>query len=243
MSKLIPLSNPDGSLRDDAYFRVMATSFFPKCPASVDQAVLLAKHEQQRFLDAGEGNHQPSRVSEILLTEVDGRASTLFLAGYMAIALWARKTTNQKTNQYSAVEIVQRLVPLLDHNATFQRFAGNRLETVEERLPKSKRYLNDVFKEYVSVAHICAARVAAADFLELGSIFDPSPEAEKCVIQTAAFFQEELADVYAAEGWEIWDLLETYPDELADYPALVSEQAILNTYHAYGEKYPTRPSR
>ncbi len=238
MTFSLDISDDRKFLRGDAYFQLEAACLFPDCPFSARQVATLLASEQRRLQQMPPEKREPSKIVAQLLAEASSKKSQIFMAGHIGFGLWCVEYVRGDATGHKAVEVAINVAMSYGKSATSASLHGNTRVEAKVAIPSSRSQLYEIFTQYRSVLHICAASVASSEYHELMPAFEPAPEFEKCFIQTATFFQGELGSVYQREQWPIADILSSYPQELVGYPALLSEKTLREQLTAYVRKYP-----
>jgi hypothetical protein len=222
----VVLSDDGYNLAENAYHRLLATCYFPDGPRDREQGLYIAQLERREFRDAGPGNYRPSEIMQAASQLIEKRTAQLYSVGFIAFAyLWLSKTPYRPSLRraatiasYSAGEFGKitwragldpsgndKVQPMTDDPATLQR----------------------TFRKYRSVAHICAARVAAGGYLDHAHIWDEAPVAIAALIQTAVTIQTKLQEITDTSTWDLWDLTRYYPASLSGSPVLLPDDDLL----------------
>lgn len=223
----IELTGPDGKLKDDAFCLMLAHCFFPESEADREQALCLARMETERLKAVGREAYEVSEIAKSAIRIVDRRQGHLTLVGYVAIAMCCLDNAGEPMTIQGAAKVVSELAYEL---GTFEieEFKDGKFVPRTMRANGDLADIKKLFRRYQSVAHICAARVTAAEYLEAIPFLERAPDAEACLIQTAAFFQMRLTKAKGYPDWDVWDLIRTRPVEIQEHPALMPSETHLH---------------
>lgn len=216
----IELSGADGSLRDEAYFLLMAHCFFPESEADREQAMWLVGHESKRLEALGLASYRPSEICQSAMQLVEKRQAQLSLAGYVAISMCCLDNAGDRMTIQGAAKVVSEFAYEYGE-LIFSTFKDGEPALRKLRANGDLADLKKIFRRYRSVSHICAARVACGEYLENLPFLERAPDAEACLIQTAAYFQGRLSKAEGWADWNAWDVLSTRPKEIMEHPALL----------------------
>jgi hypothetical protein len=214
------LSEDGFNIADDAYHRLLAVCFFPESPRDQAQAISVAAMEREEFLRVGADHYKPSEIMQVVARHIEKRATQLYSVGLVALSYFWLSATPYRPSlnrasivaSYSACEFgkvtwrpdlnpsgPEKIKPVTGDAATLER----------------------IFRKYRSVAHICAARTSAGDYLASDHIWDQSPFVIEALIQTSVTFQDALEKATDVSSWKLWDLKKYYPTCLSGSPVLV----------------------
>jgi hypothetical protein len=220
------LSDDGYRVAPNAMHRMMAACFFPESPRDQAQALFVAALEQEEYRRVGAEEYRPSEIMLAASNLIEKRTAQLYSVGFMAFAyIWLAKTPFRPSLRrasiiasYSAGEFGKitwragldphgrdKSQPVTDDPATLQR----------------------IFRKYRSVAHVCAARVAAGAYFEHVHIWDEAAIAGDALIQTAVTIQVRLQEITDTSAWDLWDLTRHYPSSLSGSPVLLPDDDLL----------------
>ena len=216
------LSDEGYSVAPNAYHRVLAAYYFPESPRDQAQALFLASQEQAEFNRVGADAYQPSQIIQATSQMILKRTARYYSAGFVALAfLWLK---------------ANGLAPSLNRAAIMASCAANEFRGIrwrnsldpeaqerETAVTSDPSTVERIFREYRSVAHICAASISAAAYLDPTHIWDQSPEVIASMIQTCAAFQVALESATDVSDWNLWDVKKHFPASLGDWPVLVPD--------------------
>ena len=205
--------------------RLLAACFFPESIRDQLQTLVIADIERAEFLRVGEENYKPSDIMSSAAQMVEKRAAQLYVVGFVALAfIWL------KVNGFS---------PSLNRASIIASCAANEFRGVTLRpglkpkgadqfkaVPSDPATIESIFRKYRSVAHICAARISTAGYLEHTHLWDETPEVTASIMQTCAAFQTALEDVTNTASWNIWDVKKHFPAALHGWPVLTPDDEL-----------------
>lgn len=226
MARHIILSDDGHNVADNAFHRLLAVTFFPESPRDQEQALFIAKLEQDEFRRVGQEGYQPTEILTAISQLIEKRSAQLYCAGLVSLTfIWLKH--HGYTPSLNRASIIASCAacefgqiswrPVLNPNSPdqFKPVTGD-AATVER-----------IFRKYRSVAHICAARVSAAGYLETTHLWDDAPEVTASLLQTSAAFQNALEAVTDVSGWNLWDVNKHFPAVLGGWPVLVPDNDLL----------------
>lgn len=216
------LSDDGYNVAPNAYHRLLAACYFPESPRDQAQALFLASIEQAEFDRVGRSAYQPSQIVQATSQMIAKRTARYYTVGFVALSfIWLK---------------VNGLTPSLNRAAIMAASAANEFRGINWRNaldPEGKERetavtgdpstVERIFREYRSVAHLCAASVSAASYLDVNHVWDQSPEVVASLIQTSAAFQVALEGATDVTDWNLWDVKRHFPVSLGDWPVLVPD--------------------
>lgn len=220
------LSDDGYHVAPNATHRMLAACFFPESPRDQAQAIYIAALEQEEYHRVGADLYQPSEIMVAASNLIEKRTAQLYSVGFMAFAyLWLAKTPYRPSLRrasiiasYSAGEFGK---------ITWRAGLDPQGKDKVQPMTDDPATLQQTFRKYRSVAHICAARVAAGGYLEHGHIWDEAPVAAEALIQTATTIQAKLQEITDTSTWDLWDLTRHYPASLSGSPVLLPDDDLL----------------
>jgi len=210
----------------DAYHCLLAACFFPESPRDQEQALMIAEIERAEYLRVGEANYTPSEILRITAKLVEKRTTQMYSVGFIAVAyIWLK--SNGLCPSLNRASIIASHAAYEFGKITYRPSLDPAAKETAKSVTGDPSSLERLFRKYRSVAHICAARVSANEFLDETHIWDRVPEVEASIISTSAAFQMALEEVTDVSSWNIWDVRRYFPAELKDAPVLVGEDNLL----------------
>lgn len=222
----IVLSDDGYNVAHNAYHRLLAVGYFPESPRDQEQGLLIAALEQAEFDRVGQATYRPSEIMKAASHLVEKRTAQIYLAGFVALTFIWLKATGQTLS--------------LNRAALIASCAANEFGTINWRrgldptgkdkdtpVTSDHSTVEQIFRKYRSVAHICAANISASEYLEVLHLWDQTPEVIGSMIQTCASFQVALEGATDVSDWNIWDIKKHFPACLDDWPVLVPGDNLL----------------
>lgn len=214
------LSDDGYHVAPNATHRLLAACFFPESPRDQAQALFIAASEQEDYRDVGADQYQPSEIMAATSNLIEKRTAQLYSVGFMAFAyLWLAKTPYRPSLRRAS--IIASCSAGEFGKITWRAGLDPKGKDKMQPMTDDPATLQQTFRKYRSVAHICAARVAAGGYLEHGHIWDEAPLAAEAVIQTAVTIQAKLQEITDTSTWNLWDLTRHYPASLSGSPVLL----------------------
>lgn len=229
-----------GRLRGDAFYQLIVHCFFPASIEDREMALTMIRHEEARLQAVGADNYRMSQMTRDTLRAAQKRSAKLALCGYTALAMVSHDNAGKEMALQTAAKIVSELFYSVGKVHWVSWIAD---EPVERQMAASGDIadIKKAFRQYKSVAHICAARVAAAEYLAPMPFLERAPDAEACLIQTAAYFQGRLMKAAGSSDWQMWDVLTCRPAEIQEHPALIpSDETVMNIFRPWFEARPAK---
>ncbi len=220
------LSDRAGYLRPWFRAELLALSYYPEDWASFEQAQLLVQHEHSRFLQSAPANYQPTPLVNSILTTISKTEAQRTTCGLVAIALLGLKNAGESVSLRRAANVVSEYgnsVKGLEH---YFRSNGV-IKTNVRPVTGDVSTVESTFRKYRSVAHICGAAVASAEYFEIPKAIVDTPEADACFLSTVMFFQQELAAARNFKNWNLWHIRADPPFEYKDYPHLIPNASVI----------------
>jgi hypothetical protein len=220
-------------LTDDGYtvaanasHRMLAACFFPESPRDQAQALFIAALEQEEFRNAGADHYRPSEIMLAASNLVEKRTAQLYSVGFMVFAyLWLAKSPYRPSLRRAS--ILASCSAGEFGGITWRAGLDPKGKDKVQPMTDDPASLQRTFRKYRSVAHICAARVAAGGYFEHGHLWDDTPLATEALIQTAVTIQARLQEITDTSTWNIWDLTRHYPASLSGSPVLLPDDELL----------------
>ncbi|WP_227287461.1 hypothetical protein [Boseongicola sp. H5] len=210
----------------DAYHRLLAACFFPESPRDQEQAVMIAAIERAEFLRVGQEGYKPSEILQVTAKLIEKRSTQLYSVGFIAVAyIWLR--SNGLRPSLNRASIIASHAAYDFGKVTFRPGLDPNGQEQVKPVTGDAASLEKIFRKYRSVAHICAARVSASEYLEDTHMWDQVPEVVASIIRTTAAFQLALEGVTDVSSWNLWDVKRYFPAELNAAPVLVGEDNLL----------------
>lgn len=178
---------------------------------------MLAALEKEEFERVGRERYQPSEITAAIVRLIENRTAQVYLAGFIGfVFLWLAFNGRK---------------PSLNRASIITGCAANEFRKVEWRPSfdpsgevRTKAATSDpaslerIFRQYRSVAHICAARASASEYLQPLHLWDEAPAVVNSFVQSCALFQGTLESVAEVKDWNLWDVKAHFPAALRDWP-------------------------
>lgn len=220
------LSDDGYAVAPNAAHRMLAACFFPESPRDQAQALFIAALEQAEYRNAGADHYRPSEIMLAASNLVEKRTAQLYSVGFMAFAyLWLAKSPYKPSLRRAS--IIASCSAGAFGKITWRAGLDPKGKDKAQPMTDDPASLQRTFRKYRSVAHICAARVAAAAYFDHAHIWDDAPIATEALIQTAVTIQAKLQEITDTNTWDIWDLTRHYPACLSGSPVLLPDDDLL----------------
>lgn len=234
--RAISLSDAQGRLHDEAMFQLVVHGFFPDSEEDREMAMTMIRHERSRLSRVGPDAYKMSKLTCDALRKAENKNATMTLCGLTAIVMAGRGFMGQSMALKPSAEIVSELIYATGRVKWVSYVTGQPKEKSMKATGDASN-IEKAFRKYRSVAHICAARVATAEYLAPLPLLERAPEAEACLLATAAWHQAALSRAPNFARWDVWDVLSTLPQEILSYPPLVpSEEVLCNIWRPWDER-------
>ncbi len=204
MTGFVDLTDGNFKLREDAYPRLLATMYYPNCPASINQVTNVIMHERQRYNAEPSGDFVSSEVAQALLLAAERQRAQIFFAGYMGMALAFRAQFSDELQDSDAHRVAAELVKQFGAKANYVSKKSGEPKLLEMSLPNGETSFKRALTTYQSVLPICAASVAMAQNAVPNSPHKVSLNFEQRFINTVVDFQAWMGDVYEIRQWPRW---------------------------------------
>jgi hypothetical protein len=222
----IILSDDGVHLAHNAAHRVMAACYFPESPRDQAQGLYIAALEQDEFRNVGADHYRPSEIMLAVANLIEKRTAQLYSVGFMAFAyLWLAKSPYKPSLRRAS--IIASCSAGAFGKMTWRAGLDPGGKDKAQPMTDDPASLQKTFRKYRSVAHICAARVAAGGYFEHAHIWDDAPVATEALIQTAVTIQAKLQEIIDTSAWDIWDLTRHYPASLSGSAVLLPDDDLL----------------
>lgn len=224
--RVVNLSDGPNHIRDNYITELEIYTIYPEDADSREQALLLLNHEHQKWRTVGHEEYASSALVETLLTSYRGTASRRFLCGAVAIAMCALQNAGRPVSLESAADIVAEFANTKG-KLPFSFWQNGEWIEQPKALIGDRQKLKQAFRQYRSVAHMLAAWVASGEYVDLQRPFDRGPEADACMLHTAAYYQCRLSKVHNFSDWNLWHIAATPPFAMGDYPPFEPSQDLI----------------
>lgn len=216
MKMRIDLSEDGENLHPLAYYACHAFMFFPNCAASRDQAIGIADSEVTRREE--DPSSQLSDIAHTSTMAVKKQAGKRETVGWvaMAMALAQRYGVSRALEVCSSVVSERVLSSKQAGTFDFWFHSKHGLQSGSQNLISGATNIQNAFREYRSVAHLCAANLWAGRHAEEGDFFIRRPDYEAQFLATAAAFQRELSGLYRERRWPMLDINGALPPAVRD---------------------------
>jgi hypothetical protein len=222
----IVLSEDGIHVAPNAFHRLLATCFFPENTRDQQQALLIAEIEKQEFLRVGAANYQPSEIVLAVSQMIERRTAQLYCAGFVGVSyVWLQM--NGFRPSLNRASIIASHAILEFGKVTWRPSLNPSAKERTKPVTGDAATVERIFRKYRSVAHICAARVSAASYLEETHVWDQVPDVVAAMIHTSRAFQVALEKATDTGPWNLWDVKKYFPAELAEAPLLAPDVDLL----------------
>jgi hypothetical protein len=223
----IILSDDGYNVSPEAYHRLLAACYFPESPRDQAQGLLLASLEKAEFDAVGPSAYRPTQIMQATSQMIRKRTARYYSVGFVALSfLWLK--INGKTPSLNRAAIMAACAANEFNKITWWNALDPQGKTSQAAVTGDPSTVESIFREYRSVAHICAATVSAATYLDNAHLWDPSPEVVASMIKTCVAFQCALEDATDVSTWNLWDVTKHFPAVLGDWPVLVPDNDLLH---------------
>lgn len=222
----IRVSDSEHRIGPNAILELRLHAALPQDDGSLEQAIAILKLERSRWEKLGEEDYEPSWLARTVLTAMHRQVGRRTLAGYTALAMTCLDNAGKRMSLQKAAEIVSEYANSMP-GLQFVVWKNGAYEKSVKPLVSDEQTIKSIFREYRSVAHICAAEVAAADYLDFGLPFEPTPEADACFISTAVHYQLRLQKAENFDHWSLKPILFPLPFSVKDYPPLLATEHLV----------------
>lgn len=223
----IILSDDGYHVAPNAYHRLLAACYFPESPRDQAQGLLLASLEQAEFNSVGPDAYKPTQIMEATSQMIRKRTAQYYSVGFVALSfIWLK--INGQTPSLNRAAIMAASAANEFNKITWWNALDPFGELKQSAVTGDPSTVERIFREYRSVAHICAASVSSASYLDNTHLWDQSPEVVASLIQTCAAFQNALEDATDTNAWNIWDVKKHFPAILGGWPVLVPDDDLFS---------------
>lgn len=223
----IILSDDGYHIAPNAYHRLLAACYFPESPRDQAQGLLLASLEQAEFDSVGASEYKPTQIMQATSQMIRRRTAQYYSVGFVALSfIWLK--INGQTPSLNRAAIMAACAANEFNKITWWNALDPFGEVKQSAVTGDPSTVESIFREYRSVAHICAATVSAAAYLDNAHLWDPSPEVVASMIKTCVAFQCALEDATDVSTWNLWDATKHFPAVLGDWPVLVPDKDLIH---------------
>jgi hypothetical protein len=215
----IVLTDDGVTMAYNASHRLMAVAFFPESPKDQAQALFIGEVEREDFLKNAEGEYQPSEIMRAATKVVENQTAQHYSVGLVALSyIWLHRAS-LSPSLTRATTIAARAACEFDHVSWRSGLAPDGDE-LRKSVTGDAKTVARIFRSFRSVAHIHAARISAATYLDHLHVWDQPPVVVGSLIQTCAAFQVELEQAVETRDWNLWDVTKHFPAVCSDMPVL-----------------------
>lgn len=222
----ICLSDRQRHVRTNACLELRINAAIPKDDGSLDQALAILALEKARWEARGTEIYEPSWLARTVLDALHRQIGRKTVAGLTALAMTCLDNAGKRMSLRSAAEVVAEYANSIS-GLQFIAWKGGAYEESVKPLVGDEATIKKIFREYRSVAHICAAEIAAADYLDFGLPFETKPEADACFISTAIYYQLRLQKAENSAQWGLRKIRFSPPYSIEDYPPLIANEQLV----------------
>lgn len=218
----------DGCLISDARMYLKLFEAYPIDTASREQAMLVAAHEKQRWLDAEPGKYVTSSLVHSLIQAISKADGQRGACGLVGLAMFALRYLDIEPSLKRASALVSDFVEDNRRIELVQWF-HNDMREVSRPIPKDIPTIQTCFRSHRSVAHIIAAEMSCSFEHKPKLLFGWSVQETEEFVATAYYFQEVFRSVHNFEEWGLWEIAS--PPEGVKFqcePILPTTEAFLN---------------
>ncbi len=242
---LASVTGADGELLPYARHLLDTMAFFPDDERSRSFLREILEQEHAEYSSVGAETYKPSKVASVLMNYSANRSQQVWVCGLVALAVFGFHALGKRASQNAAVRHVAEATGK-SNKESFVYFDAGSGEFFEKgvRLQSDPDSIRQVFKTYRSAAHICAARVTCAPYLEPLKPFEPAREADRYYLSTVIAFQHVFQKQMDLQSWGL-RLVGMPPGLLEDAPPLyptTGQMEELLGEQALGPLCGTRPS-
>lgn len=174
---------------------------------------MLFQSEYQRW-QTGPDEYEPSWLSQKLMTALRNQIGQRYTAGLVGIALWMLPHFGRKPSLETASAVVSEYgFSLCTQKQGFVFWDSGQWNDFVKPINGDQRTIQKIFRTYRHVAHICAAEVAASEFIEPPKPFDFNALADLCFIVTAMIVQKKFESVENFSDWNLHEIVCSPPEE------------------------------
>lgn len=215
----VVLSDDGVELAKNAHHRLLAVSSFPESTRDRRQALYIAKLEKEEFDLVGRDQYQPSEITSVTARLLENRNAQLYLSGFVGfVFLWL--AFNGRKPSLNRAAIIASCSANAFKKVLWPPAFNPEGELRSKAATSDQASLERIFRQYRSVAHINAARVAASEFLAPLHIWDEAPMVLNSFVQSCALFQTTFETATDVKTWNLWDVKKHFPSSLSDWPPL-----------------------
>ena len=218
----IVLSEDGYNVAPNAYHRLLVACYFPESPRDQAQGLYMAALEQAEFDAVGPDAYRPSQIVQAISQMILRRTARYYSVGFVALSfVWLK--INGQAPSLNRASIMAACAANEFNKITWWNALDPFAKEKETAVTGDPSTVESIFREYRSVAHICAASVAASAYLDNTHLWDQSPEVIASMIQTSAALQNALESATDTSTWNLWDVKKRFPAVLGGWPVLVPD--------------------
>lgn len=218
-----------GIIRPTFRAEMDALACFPNDEVSLQQALLLINDEQRRQASLGPDQYKPSNLSQSVMHALNKSAGRRSICGLVALAMIAFSIRGERPSLRRAAAVVSEYANT-SINLPHAFFKDGEWVERPTALLGDPSSIKAAFREYRASAHICAAKLTAADHLDLLKPFEWAGEADLCYLSTILASQQLLKEASNFENWNQWRVTIDRRLDYETYPPLLPTQSTIDAF-------------
>ncbi len=220
------LSDREHHVRPNASLELRINAALPQSDGSLDQALAIIELEKIRWETLGPDEYEPSWLAQTVMSALHRKIGRKTIAGLTALAMASLDNAGERMSLRMAAAVVSEFANSIT-GLQFVAWKGKVLEEGIKPLVGDEATIEKIFREYRSVAHICAAEVASADYLDFAHPFEVRPEADACFISTALYYQHRMRKAENFDRWALKEIRFSPPYAPDHYPPLLATEQLI----------------
>lgn len=201
---LVSVSDGKGQLLPYARHILDAVAFFPEDELNYIQIKELLALEFARIDPNKFDAFNPSTVTSAVMNYAANRSQQVHVCGLVVLAMLWLLSRGRQPSQNAACELVGRHAGMHnDHPFIFYDTRGAEFVEKGKSVPSDAATVRQIFTKYRRAAHVCAARISCAVYLEPIAPTAHAPVADACYLATVVKFQSFLANRSEAKNWDL----------------------------------------
>lgn len=202
----ITVSDEIGTLRPNVTFELMAHAAYVGDFEAIKRACRLLHEEDQRCREVGFENYRLSALANNVIMSMQKRITQQISAGLVATAMVELGMQGKKMSLNAAAKHSKNYTD--QHGqVTVYLYRNGKWEPHRKSLLSNDSDIQQNFRDYCSVAHICAALVSFPNEASWPMPFEPNPEAHGRFVSTVIAMQTPLQNATTFNKWGLQELV------------------------------------
>lgn len=222
------LSNPDGSMNEMAYIRLLLICYHPNDQQARNADEELYLRERLRYETWMGPDFVHSEQFKAVYAKYEKRTSQIDSCGLVALCMMFMSANGQTPSISGACSLVEKQLAQVKSMGPQQRIPSLMINVGSDRSSRllgERKNIAKNFQKHKHVSHIAAAAFLCSEHLAQTDVFTRSREGEKTFLATAGYVQLFLMQAEKTTEWNFYDITRALPKEIDEVlPAFPTEE-------------------